>query len=160
MEQINYKRNHDIKIDSLQTRELSLLLSFIWKESLENEEWYEIAGLDSKYYISSQGRVLSLCLDGYKLLKPFICGDGYYYVDLRKNGKDQKYRVHRLVAEAFIDNPKDKAIVHHKDTNRQNNNISNLEWMTAEEHAIIHSKINQAKKKQRTQDSNNENLLS
>ena len=53
MEQINYKRNHDIKIDSLQTRELSLLLSFIWKESLENEEWYEIAGLDSKYYISS-----------------------------------------------------------------------------------------------------------
>ena len=68
MEQIDYKRRHNIKIDSLQTRELSLLLSFVWEESFDNEEWYEIKGMDGRYFISSYGRVLSLCNDGYKLL--------------------------------------------------------------------------------------------
>ena len=118
MEQVNYNRRHTIKINSLQSRELSLLLSFVWKESLENEEWKEINGLDSRYFISTNGRILSLCLDGYKLLQPFTCGDSYQYIDLRKDGKDYKYRVHRLVAEAFLDNPENKPIVHHKDTNR------------------------------------------
>ena len=121
MEQINYNRRHTIKVNSLQTREKSLLLSFVWYESIEGEVWKEIEGLDSRYFISTEGRVLSLCLDGYKLMQPFICGDGYYYVDLRKDGKDIKCRVHRLVAEAFVDNPEDKPIVHHRDTNRRNN---------------------------------------
>lgn len=159
MEQTNYNRRHKIIINSLQTREISLLLSFVWTESLENEEWKEISGLDSKYFISSEGRVLSLCLDGYKLLRPFICGDGYYYVDLRKNGKDHKSLVHRLVAEAFIDNPKSKPIVHHKDTNRKNNKVSNLQWVTDTEHTAIHLEINQERKKQKEQ-TENENILS
>lgn len=94
---------------------------------------------------------MSLCMDGYKLMHPFICGDGYYYVDLRKDGKDLKSRVHRLVAEAFIDNPEDKPIVHHRDTNRRNNKASNLQWMTEAEHAAAHLKINQERKKQREQ---------
>ena len=102
MEQINYNRRHDIKINSMQTREISLLLSFVWLESMNDEVWKEIKGLDSRYFVSTDGRVLSLCMDGYKLMQPFICGDGYYYVDLRKDGKDLKCRVHRLVAEAFI----------------------------------------------------------
>ena len=148
MEQINYSRRHTIKINSLQSRELSLLLSFVWNESLEKEVWKEIKDLDSRYFISTEGRVLSLCLDGYKLMQPFVCGDGYYYVDLRKNGKDIKCRIHRLVADAFIDNPEDKPVVHHKDTNRKNNKVSNLEWLTDEEHAEVHRKINQERKKQ------------
>lgn len=147
----NYNRRHDIVINSLQTRELSLLLSFVWIESIDNEVWKEIEGLDSRYFISTEGRVLSLCMDGYKLMHPFICGDGYYYVDLRKDGKDLKSRVHRLVAEAFIDNPEDKPIVHHRDTNRRNNKASNLQWMTEAEHAAAHLKINQERKKQREQ---------
>jgi hypothetical protein len=53
MEQINYKRRHDIKINSMQTRELDLLLSFVWEESLDNEGWYEIKGMDGRYFISS-----------------------------------------------------------------------------------------------------------
>ena len=97
---------------------MSLLLSFVWEESLDNEKWKEIKDLDSRYFISSNGRVLSLCMNGYKLLQPFVCGDGYYYVDLRKDGADLKRRVHRLVAEAFIENPENKKIVHHKDSNR------------------------------------------
>lgn len=149
MEQINYSRRHTIKINSLQSRELSLLLSFVWNESLEKEVWKEIKDLDSRYFISTEGRVLSLCLDGYKLMQPFVCGDGYYYVDLRKNGKDIKCRIHRLVADAFIDNPEDKPVVHHKDTNRKNNKVSNLEWLTDEEHAEVHRQINLWRKKQR-----------
>lgn len=158
MEQVNYNRRHDIKINSLQTRELSLLLSFVWNESLDNELWYEIADMDSRYYISSEGRVLSLCMDGYKLMQPFICGDGYYYVDLRKDGKDIKCRVHRLVAEAFINNPDNKPIVHHKDKDRQNNRASNLQWMTQEEHASAHHKINKERKKKEKR-LNNEDIL-
>ena len=160
IEHYNYTRRHDIVINSLQTRELSLLLSFVWIESIDNEVWKEIDGLDSRYFISTEGRVLSLCMDGYKLMHPFICGDGYYYVDLRKDGKDLKSRVHRLVAEAFIDNPEDKPIVHHRDTNRRNNKASNLQWMTEAEHAAAHLKINQERKKQMELTAGNENLLS
>ena len=160
MEQMNYKRRHDIIINSLQTREISLLLSFVWIESLDNEVWKEVIGLDSRYFVSSEGRVLSLCMDGYKLMQPFICGDGYCYLDLRKDGQDIKSRVHRLVAEAFIDNPEDKPIVHHKDTNRRNNKVSNLQWMTEAEHAAAHLKINQERKKLREQTSGNEDILS
>ena len=46
MEQINYNRRHDIKINSLQTREINLLLSFVWYESINGEVWKEIEGLD------------------------------------------------------------------------------------------------------------------
>ena len=160
IEHYNYTLRHDIVINSLQTRELSLLLSFVWIESIDNEVWKEIEGLDSRYFISTEGRVLSLCMDGYKLMHPFICGDGYYYVDLRKDGKDLKSRVHRLVAEAFIDNPEDKPIVHHRDTNRRNNKASNLQWMTEAEHAAAHLKLNQERKKQMELTAGNENLLS
>ena len=158
MEQINYARRHSIKINSFQTRELNLLLSFVWFESLQGEEWLEIKDLNSRYFISSYGRVLSLCKDGYKLLRPFVCGDGYYYVDLRKGGKDIKCRVHRLVANAFIQNPEDKPVVHHLDTNRRNNKVNNLQWMTHTEHAAAHKKINQENEHLRAQ-ATNETLL-
>lgn len=124
-----------------------------------NEEWKEIKGLDSRYFISSEGRVLSLCLDGYKLIKPFICGDGYYYVDLRKDGQDIKSRVNRLVAEAFIENPENKPVVHHKDGKKLNNKVSNLQWMTEKEHIGTHLKIDKELIEQRKQSLSNEDIL-
>ena len=62
-----------------------------------------------------------------RILKPEI-RNGYYSVDLMKNGKRYKFRVHRLVAEAFIPNPDNLSQVNHKDEDRLNNIASNLEW--------------------------------
>lgn len=64
---------------------------------------------------------------------------GYYHVTLQIEGKAKRFRVHRLVAEAFIPNPENKPYVNHIDGNRQNNKAENLEWVTPAEntrHAI------------------------
>ena len=59
--------------------------------------------------------------------------NGYLIVDLYKNNKSEKVPIHRLVAEAFIPNPKNKLTVDHIDGNRQNNSIENLRWATYSE---------------------------
>ena len=58
---------------------------------------------------------------------------GYISINLYKNGKSKRMSVHRLVAKAFIPNPKNKPYINHKDANRSNNIISNLEWCTPKE---------------------------
>ena len=63
-----------------------------------------------------------------KLLK--ACGKPYLHVTLTKNGKSVNYAVHRLVAEAFIPNPNMLPCINHKDENKQNNKMNNLEWCT------------------------------
>ena len=65
-----------------------------------------------------------------KMLKGDEC-NGYLRVTLSKNGKNKHYRVHRLVAQAFIPNPDNKPQINHKDNDRKNNNVENLEWCTA-----------------------------
>jgi len=62
-----------------------------------------------------------------------------HYVTLCENRKKKNMYIHRLVAEAFIDNPENKKFVNHIDYNKSNNNIDNLEWVTASEN-MIHSK--------------------
>ena len=73
-------------------------------------------------------------------MKPKISKDGYYTIGLRTNDNVKKFfRVHRLVATMFIDNPLNKDIVNHIDGNKLNNNINNLEWVTPAEntqHAV------------------------
>lgn len=66
-------------------------------------------------------------------IKPFLNSKGYYRVQLCKNGLMTKKFVHRLVAEAFIDNPEYKPCVNHIDCNPRNNAASNLEWCTHKE---------------------------
>lgn len=61
---------------------------------------------------------------------------GYNVIDIYVNGKKKILKVHRLVAEAFILNKDNKPCVNHKDLNRANNNVSNLEWVTYKENAI------------------------
>ena len=96
-----------------------------------NEEWRDIKGYEGLYKISSYGRVKSLRNNHgkyrEKILSPGKCRD-YLYVILCKNGKNKPYKIHRLVAEAFIPNSNNYKEVNHKDENKQNNSISNLEW--------------------------------
>jgi hypothetical protein len=76
------------------------------------------------------GRVKSLKYDKEKILTQAIDRYGYMRVCLCINNKILNKQVHRLVAEAFIDNPDNKPQVNHKDTNKKNNRVDNLEWNT------------------------------
>lgn len=99
------------------------------------EEWRSIEGYEGLYEVSSYGRVRSLdryeinnlgykrLLKG-KILSPGIKKDGYFIVSL----KNKNFRVHRLVAQAFIPNPEGLPQVNHKDEDKSNNNVDNLEW--------------------------------
>ena len=127
-----------------ETRKFDDLITIIFQESQQDEEWKEIFWLDGNYFVSNYGRVISLKWNKPRILKPFCC-NGYLYVSI--GGHDR--RIHRLVATAFIPNPDGKKLVHHKDGNKQNNHISNLEWATSRENitAYYQQKNEQGKKK-------------
>ena len=91
----------------------------------------------SYYKINNKGEIYSLYSD--KILKNKLHPKGYLYIGLHKNKVKYGRKIHRLVAEAFIDNPENKPQVNHKDGNKSNNKVSNLEWSTDQEnkdHAI------------------------
>ena len=116
-----------------QKKQVDKLLSFIHAECLDNEVWREIPGQHEKFFVSNQGRILSIYNNEPRLLKQFICG-GYYYVSL--SGRD--YRVNRIVAQAFLPNPENKPIVHHLDSNKLNNAVDNLAWATHKENTLAY----------------------
>lgn len=95
------------------------------------EIWKPIPNYEN-YEVSSLGRVRSLNYnnqtDKVRILKLAIRKDGYTQIMLNKEGKCKMYSVHRLVAEAFIPNPNNLPCVNHIDENKQNNDVSNLEW--------------------------------
>lgn len=68
-----------------------------------------------------------------KVLTPRINKDGYAYITLCENGNNKSAKIHRLVAETFIDNPFNKPAINHLDENKQNNMVDNLEWCTTKE---------------------------
>ena len=106
---------------------------------MTNEIFVPIKGLENRYMVSNFGTVKSLPKYTYsrgypqlrkeRILKSRIDGGGYNFVTLSfGNGKYADYKVHRLVAEAFIPNPDDLPQVNHKDENKLNNRADNLEW--------------------------------
>lgn len=110
---------------------------------LSDENWKRIKGYEDLYQVSNLGNVRSLnhyAMRGRgiglykgKILKPDIDRYGYLTVRLSKNGKTQKFLIHRLVATSFIDNLYHMKIVNHIDANKKNNHHLNLEWCTAKE---------------------------
>ena len=100
---------------------------------MEEEVWKPIKDYEGLYEISNLGRVKSLNYRGTgkgKILKNIKDRKGYLKVCLTKNGRHKIFRVHRLVAEAFIPNPNNYPIVNHKDEVPSNNCVDNLEWCT------------------------------
>lgn len=87
----------------------------------------------SDYFISDKGEVFSTKYGPLKKLKPRDFGSGYVGVTLCNKGHYKQIKVHRLVAQTFIPNPDNKPCVNHKDGNKQNNCIDNLEWSTHKE---------------------------
>jgi hypothetical protein len=101
------------------------------------EIWENIKNYENYYQISNLGRVKSLArFDNMnrkiseKILNPRKDKKNYYGVALNKNGETKYFKIHRLVGIHFIDNPNNLPQINHKDENKQNNCVDNLEWCT------------------------------
>lgn len=109
-----------------------------------SEIWKPVVGYEGVYEVSSFGKVRSLkrtrkgkceseCGVKERLLKPSKHTKGYLVCGLSKDGKLKYFKVHRLVAEAFLPNPENKEQIDHINTIKTDNCISNLRWVTPKE---------------------------
>lgn len=102
-----------------------------------SEIWKDVEGYEGLYQVSNLGRIKSF-RESAKFgnpkefyLNPYLINSGYHVVTLYlKDRTKRKFQVHRLVAETFIPNPENLPCVNHKDENKLNNCVSNLEWCT------------------------------
>ena len=130
------------------------------------EIWKDIEGYEGLYQVSNLGRVKrlkrfkknhsKLQLVPEKILNQTLSNNGYYMVGISVNKMRKCFLVHRLIAKSFIDNPYNYDEVNHKDGNKLNNSINNLEWCTQKQN-VIHSYnncLNSRKKKVKQLDKN------
>lgn len=109
---------------------------------MKKEYWKPVVGYEGLYEVSNWGRVkgldrwvksrwgsIRICKG--RIMKSYTNKSGYLYVVLCKNNKHKTYKIHRLVAEAFLPNPDNLPQVNHRDENKLNNNAENLEWCSA-----------------------------
>lgn len=113
------------------------------------ERWLDVPDYEGIYQVSDHGRIKSLarcrpnplggrgqiCQDE-RIMRPIANMNGYEFIFLKREGNRVKFYMHRLVAIVFIPNPHDKPIVNHKDRDRQNNHVLNLEWCTGSENQL------------------------
>lgn len=108
---------------------------------MKEEIWRKVKGFEDYYEVSNTGKVRSISREIKREIKGNYFQEGkeltlsqnnkgYCIAKLWVNGKGKKYFVHRLVADAFIDNPNKYPVINHKDENPLNNNVENLEWCT------------------------------
>ena len=110
------------------------LFLFAAEMKIKHEQWKAIAEGNGEYHISDHGRVKSLKFGKERILKRAINSSGYWYIFIFvKNQKPKFCMIHKLMAVAFIPNTENKKEVNHKDGNKLNNNLCNLEWVTHSE---------------------------
>ena len=128
------------------------------------EIWKKVVGFEDLYEVSSMGRVR--CIGRYvkkmnngvmvnayytpRILCQRYVPEGYLLVNLNKGKNQLSFRVHRLVAQAFIPNPDNKPFINHINGNPDDNRVENLEWCTPSENAIHAIKTGLAKKQGRS----------
>lgn len=94
----------------------------------------DIKGYEGLYAVTTDGKIWSYVKNDFKVIQEFQ-KTKYKFVALFKNGKGKIFSIHRLVAEAFIPNPENKPCVDHIDTDKSNNRVENLRWVTTAENA-------------------------
>lgn len=102
----------------------------------QQEQWKAVADSNGEYHISDHGQVKSYKRGNERIMKPSligVLGNQYLAIGIWVNNKRKMHKIHRLVAKAFIPNHQNKPHVNHKDGNKLNNHIDNLEWATAKE---------------------------
>lgn len=122
-------------------------------------EWRDIPGFEGLYQASRNGKIRRLTAKVFHprqnteitrnghVMKSYTTSDGYQALMLCKDGKKKRARVHRLVAMAFIPNPEAKPCINHKNGDKSDNRVDNLEWCTYRENSrhavdVLHRTIN------------------
>lgn len=112
---------------------------------MTSEIWKPANGYETLYEVSNTGKVRSLHKRNYMNIMPQrIDRGGYYTIKLNRKGKCSTVYVHRLLGFAFIKNPSNKPFINHKDCNKLNNFLDNLEWVTHSEN-VKHAYENKRK---------------
>jgi hypothetical protein len=114
------------------------------------EIWKDIPNYEGLYQASNLGNIKSLNYNHTKkekILKTRLDTRGYEIIELRNKGKRGFHRVHRLVAQAFIPNPDNYPQINHKDENKLNNCVDNLEWCDNDYNAHYGTHYNRIKEK-------------
>ena len=116
------------------------------------EEWRDIAGYEGLYMVSNLGRVKSLNYNRTgqeRTLKVAKNRYGYLYVNLSNGGISKNYTIHRLVAVTFLPNPENYNEINHKDENKENNCVQNLEWCSRKFNCNFGTRNKRASEKKR-----------
>jgi hypothetical protein len=108
------------------------------------EEWRAVIGWEDLYKVSNMGRVARIWTNKrgttIRLLKPWIAGKGYLHVELWRNSKRRKRYIHQLVVEAFIGPYSREYEPHHKNGDKADCRLTNLEVLTKKEHNELHAR--------------------
>ena len=116
------------------------------------EIWKDIPEYEGRYKVSNLGRVMSLDWMHTKqerIMKESFCTNGYVKVSLFKNKTSKQCMVHRLVAKTFIPNPNNYPCINHKNENKADNRVENLEWCTYSYNNTYNNKPIRAKETKR-----------
>lgn len=141
------RKDTGIKVKRTKGRNKGIHLELTPQE-LITERWVDVVGYEGIYQVSNYGRVKScprIDSNGHRRkerqLKLVVDDYGYLVVGLSKKGKPRTVRVHKLVAESFIGDRPTKHVIHHIDSDKTNNRIENLKYVSYKENAVQHQLI-------------------